>query len=723
VTHGALTRHLTGWLLDVYPDRAGMVVWFLDDDGRRLRLIDPFHPTFYISGPRSALAAALRLVHRSRLPVEIRRVERRELGSPEPIPVVEVAVHEPNRFPTLVRTLLRQCDQVQCYHVDVSLPQRYFYDRGLFPLARCEADATPEGLMQSIHATDSPWDTDYVTPPLTLLELTLDGSSPNPNHGGAFNLVVRVDGEERSLEGDTNAELVRRLDEVLHRDDPDVLLTDWGDSYLLPRLLDVADRLQIPLALNRERSRAVDVRPPRSFFSYGRILANAGARLLYGRLHLDRHNSFILSETGLAGLIEQARVAKVPLQHMARTTTGTGITSMQLEAAHREGILIPYRKREPEEFKSALELLQTDHGGLVFAPVLGYHDHVGELDFASMYPTIMTRFNISPETVNCACCAHDPAARVPESGHHTCRRREGLVPRVLRPLLEKRARYKRQMATAGDPATRSGLDQRQIALKWLLVVSFGYLGYKNARFGRIEAHESVTAYSREVLLQAKETAEAGGYRMLHAIVDALWLHKPGATRADYEELARAITARTGLPIVLEGVYRWIGFLPSRVNPRMPVPNQFVGVFENGTMKIRGLEVRRSDAPGVVKRAQGDLLRCLAKAHSAAELRTRMPEALAIIRAYRAYLREGCVRLDELVIATSVSQDPREYQHRTRTALAAHDLLAHGVDSNPGRRSTTSSPMRPRPWRRIGSGPPPRWTAPAGTIPRPMTICW
>jgi DNA polymerase-2 len=398
---------------------------------------------------------------------------------------------------------------------------------------------------------------------------------------------------------------------------------------------------------------------------------------------VDRQNSFIAAEAGLAGLIEQARVAKVPLQHMARTTTGTGITSMQLEAAHREGILIPYRKHEPEEFKTAWELLQTDQGGLVFAPILGYHDHVGELDFASMYPTIMTRFNISPETVNCSCCVHDPAARVPEIGHHTCRRRQGLVPRVLVPLLEKRARYKRLMAAAVDPHTRYLLDQRQTALKWLLVVSFGYLGYKNARFGRIEAHESVTAYSRDVLLQAKETAEAGGFRMLHAIVDSLWLHKPAATRCDYEELARAITARTGLSIVLEGLYRWIGFLPSRVNPRMPVPNQFVGVFETGAMKMRGLEVRRSDAPPIVKQAQADLLHCLAEARSVAELRALVPEALEIIRAYRAYLREGCARLDELVIAKSVSQDPREYQHRTRTAIAAHDLLAHGVRLQPG----------------------------------------
>ena len=167
------------------------------------------------------------------------------------------------------------------------------------------------------------------------------------------------------------------------------------------------------------------------------------------------------------------------------------------------------------------------------APIAGYHENVGELDFASMYPAIMARFNVSPETVNCACCVHDPIARVPEIKHHTCRQREGLVPRTLEPLLHKRAQYKHQLAMTADSATRWVLDQRQTALKWLLVVSFGYLGYKNARFGRIEAHESVTAYSRDILLQAKESAEAAGFRLLHAIVDSLWLHKPGAIRAEY----------------------------------------------------------------------------------------------------------------------------------------------------------------------------------------------
>ena len=38
-------------------------------------------------------------------------------------------------------------------------------------------------------------------------------------------------------------------------------------------------------------------------------------------------------------------------------------------------------------------------------PPIGLHTRVAEVDFASMYPTIMAIHNISPETVNCSCCA------------------------------------------------------------------------------------------------------------------------------------------------------------------------------------------------------------------------------------------------------------------------------------------------------------------------------
>jgi DNA polymerase-2 len=61
----------------------------------------------------------------------------------------------------------------------------------------------------------------------------------------------------------------------------------------------------------------------------------------------------------------------------------------------------------------------------------------------------------------------------------------------------------------------------------MLVTCFGYLGYKNARFGKIEAHEAVTAYGRDKLLCAKEIFEAAGFTVLHGLTDCLWVQKPG----------------------------------------------------------------------------------------------------------------------------------------------------------------------------------------------------
>ncbi|SPP64176.1 DNA polymerase domain-containing protein [Nitrospira lenta] len=212
-----------------------------------------------------------------------------------------------------------------------------------------------------------------------------------------------------------------------------------------------------------------------------------------------------------------------------------------------------------------------------------------------------------------------------------------------------------------------------------MVVSFGSLGYKNARVERIESHEAVTAYSREVLLRAKEIAESQGFRFLHAIVDSLWLQKRGPGRDAYDRLVADIRAQTQLPIVVEGLYRWISFLPSRVNPRMPVHNQFVGLFDNGRMKVCGLEVRRSDAPLIVKRFQSEMV----QRQTIAELRIRIPEIEALTEDYCRYLREGRASIGEVVIGKRLTQVPEDYRHATHTSIAAKELQRRGVPVQPG----------------------------------------
>lgn len=666
-----------GWLLDATPISRGMLLWMMLEQGEHIFFPVPFRPRFYASGPEMALERIKQRLRQRNFQLALAHTERIELFSGAPYPVLEISVFSPADFFDVVRTVALVKD-IALYNADIPLPQLYFYESGLFPLALCRTTHIPG----RIDLLDSPWATDTPLPPFRILSIELEPEIPAAREGALGALSIEIDGERRVLDGEDPREFLMTFNAVLTRNDPDIILSNRGDDLIFPRLLALSSRLGIPLLLNRTKGKALSSGRDRSFFSYGRTIFRAGSVSLFGRWHLDRKNSFILGEAGLSGLFEQSRVTRIPVQHLARTSTGTGITSMQMAYAVSAGILVPLEKSSAESFRSSLDLIKSDKGGMVFLPRPGFHESVAELDFASMYPSLMATFNISPETVNCLCCTTN---RIPNSTHHLCTRRKGLVPTVLESLLAKRRLYKELKNTTDDPDLKGEYDRRQGALKWLLVVSFGYLGYKNARFGRVEAHECVTALSREKLLQAKEIAENRGYRLLHGIVDSLWLSRPGIDEADCRRLAEEITQETGIPIALEGLYRWIIFFSSTKRERLAVPNRYFGVFRSGERKVRGIEVRRSDTPLFISDTQEKLLDHLAYAHTLQEYRTRIPAARQLLEEAVQEIRQGRVPVARLVIRKRLSKSPESYEKRSFQAIVAQELAARGRSPQPGER--------------------------------------
>jgi DNA polymerase-2 len=351
------------------------------------------------------------------------------------------------------------------------------------------------------------------------------------------------------------------------------------------------------------------------------------------------------------------------------------MSSMQMDRAIKDGTLIPLTKSEPEAYKTALDLLAVDKGGLVFRQPVGAFERVAEIDFASMYPTIMARFNISPETVLCSCCEN---RLVPEANYNVCQRRRGLIPKTLEPLLERRRQYKQLARECDGERGRGKYNSRQAAIKWMLVSCFGYLGYKNARFGRIEAHEATTAYGREKLLRAKEVAEEAGFRVLHALTDSLWIKREDATEHDVRALCDEITRATEVEMGLEGMYDWIAFLPSKVNARRPVAARYYGVFSDGHVKFRGLTCRRSDVPQFVKDSQLEMLAILAKARTLDDRSKLAEEVSAVIKRRMRELESGKVNPRMLLIKRRLTKDLDGYRDETRTAIAARQLSSAGV---------------------------------------------
>ena len=668
-----------GWLLDVYPLHDRMILWVRTAEGKLLRFEDPYRFPIYAAGNRRILENLGEGAVRKGFAAGHSWGRKVEFWSGEEIEVLALEVSDYDRLPALLRKLPTLEDTVSFFNCDIPLAQYYLYIREIFPMGRCAVEH--EGnRVRNIRPLESPWELEYAAPDLSVMELSVEGSHLLPlGQGNA--LAVRCGGKTLVFEPGSQEDLLRELALLLRRHDPDLILSDHGDSFIIPSLLRLSHKWRIPLPLDREPApiRRAIVNHGRSYFTYGQIVYNAPDYPCFGRLHIDRENSFFYSATGFEGIIEAARLAKMPVQRLARRGSGTAISSMQLDRAVQDRILVPWRKGEPEKFKTALDLLVADKGGLTFQPVMGMHDNVAEIDYSSMYPTIMVRHNISAETILCGCC---PGPKVPESGYNICEKREGLVPRTLRPILERR-RYFREKKKAAKGPEKEMYSRKQTALKWLLVVCFGYLGYRNARFGRIEAHEAVTAYGREKLLQAKELSEARGFRVLHGLTDAVWITKPGMTRAEVLDLCAEIGKAADVSIELEGIYKWVVFLPSKVRKDAPVATRYFGAFENGEVKARGLAFRRDDTPPFVKEAQEEMLRLLSASGNSREYREKSAEVREVLAGYLTRLETGDLKKEELLVAKSVRRKVNEYKVENLTSLALKQLDEAGIEIHPG----------------------------------------
>ena len=666
------TREVNGWLLDLYedPDK-GVKLWLIGEDEQRQCFYQDLPLTFYAAGPAPRLRALWRWLSALPDPPSLSRQERKDLFFPDLLPVLAIQVKKPSGLRPLFQQVERAFPDLTYYDADVQVQIHHSARFNTFPMAHCRLEVGPDDYVHNIEVLDSRWDIDPDPVPLRVMSIKLD---KDPRHNQPTRLLVQYRTYAYVLpllDGETPAFWLKT---ALQKHDPDILITDFGDTWLLDFLLESVHHDYEKLPINRDPDRPVTRIREKSYFTYGQVVYRGQQIHLFGRIHIDRTNAMMWSDYSLDGILENARVTSLPIQTSARVSPGTGISSMQMTVALQTGVLVPWHKQQAERPKTALELIHADFGGLAYQPIPGLHRDVGEIDFVSLYPAIMVRCNISPEKTPIT--LDDPPAADP-----------GLIPQTLAPLLEKRIALKQSIASLPPrDARRELFKARASAEKWLLVVCFGYLGYRNARFGRIESHEAVTAGGRDALLLAKEAAEDADYLVLHMYVDGLWVQKEGYKRTeDYQPLLDEIRRRTGIKIALDGIYRWVVFLPSRVDSRVPVPNRYFGVFQDGTIKVRGLETRRHDTSLWVSETQTNLLRHLAQAEDADHLPDYLPGAIELLRQELGRLRRGKIPFEELLVAQKLSRELAKYADPSPAARAAMQLEAIGKPCQPGQR--------------------------------------
>jgi DNA polymerase I len=464
---------------------------------------------------------------------------------------------------------------VQLFNVDVRPDQRFMAEHTIFPCGGETDDRFSPEFSHDLNSIEiNVHDNPVLSPLCSDVEVIHERRE-------------RLTGQTREVLGDLFG-LVESLD-------PDVILMPDADIRI-PEIHKQAQKHGLDMPFSRNgKYRQMD---SRSYWSYGRMEHKESALIPDGRILIDTEQSFVYQEGGLDGVLMAARLSGLSPNLSSRFTPGTLISSYEIYEAVKQGIAVPFRKSDPEMTRHVAALQAADRGGMMFQPVPGICENVYEIDFTSMYPTIIVRSNLSPETIE-----H------PE--------RRGFLPAVLKPLLELRISTKRLKKT--DPRF-AGIDS---VLKWMLVTCFGYTGYKNAKFGRIEVHEGITKRSRDILIRTRDIAEETGFTVLHGIVDCLWVQGSEVGR-----LKQRVEDEIGILTEIEH-FSWIVFQP--MNDGFGAYNRYFGRLEDGSVKVRGIAARRHDTPEIVRSMQGRMLELMATAQSIAELNDKKEEVVNIFR--------------------------------------------------------------------------------------------
>lgn len=668
----------SGWLFDAYARNDKMVFWIRQNNGETIKLEDEWCHPIYVAADDSLLFKQIleseviaKYIANSQIVSKYENLtDSRESA------VLQLRLKDSNSATNVASIIEKKFSfgKIRLYNVDVLPAQTYFYEHGIFPTCYCNITTKEHRLDWQLR--DNVWATDYELPQFNNVHIKVfpkvaQGIIPRyTDKIDHIELQKYLDNEKILINGDSESEIFYKLMNQMTKIDADFVLTDDGDSFTFPYLIERANINGIKLELGREKDDIGLVKPTKegtSYFSYGKIFFKPSTVRLPGRIHIDTNNSFIMAESGLQGLYELARICRMPFHTASRASIGKCMSSLQFYTADKKNVLIPWKPTLAEHVKSLEELLIADRGGMILEPRVGVHENVAELDFVSLYPSIMEKKNISAETVFCECCP-DSKLRVPGlDNYYRCEKRKGLVPTALEILLSKRKIYKKMKNSTNDNELKEIYDARQTAIKWVLVTSFGYLGFNNAKFGRIDAHIAVCAFDRKILIDTIRTAEELGFQVLHAIVDSIWVQKTNNKKDveidSYERLKKAIENKTGFNISLEGMYKWVAFVPSKSNNVVGVPNRYFGVFEDGKLKLRGIEARRHDTPVFFSNYQQLILNVLSEADNISEVKAILPRVKAIFELHLKLLKERKVSLSDLVFTKRISKNYDEYENR------------------------------------------------------------
>ncbi|MEB3759900.1 MAG: DNA polymerase II [Desulfurococcales archaeon] len=350
----------------------------------------------------------------------------------------------------------------------------------------------------------------------------------------------------------------------------------------------------------------------------------------------DVISTYRLSGVFLPFGAQLSQISGLPLDQVMAASVGFRLEWRLLREAKKLGELAPNREERREESYT---------GAVVFKPEPGIHENVAVLDFASMYPNIMVKYNVGPDTLVRPGEDIDPdnVYTAPFVGHRFRKKPDGFFKRSVSKLLDIRRRIKQEMKRYDpDSPLYRLLNERQKAVKILANATYGYMGWTAARWYCRECAESITAWGRTIILKAAEQARKLGLKVIYGDTDSLFVtYDKEKTR----KLIEYVENELGFEIKIDKIYKRVFFTEAK--------KRYAGLTVDNRIDIVGFEAIRGDWSELAKETQFKVIEIILRKGS-------IDEAIDYVRKVIQQLYDKKIDLRKLVIWKTITKRLSEY---------------------------------------------------------------
>jgi DNA polymerase I len=297
------------------------------------------------------------------------------------------------------------------------------------------------------------------------------------------------------------------------------------------------------------------------------------------------------------------------------------------------------------------------------------------MDFASLYPSIISKWNLSYETVR---CPHPQCKSnlVPDTTHWVCKERVGMMGLMIGLLKDVRVKWFKQKSRdqSLSKEERNWYKVVQQALKVFLNASYGVFGAAIFPLYCLPLADSTTAIGRHIIMETITKASQVGMKVVYSDTDSLFLYKP--TKEQIDALSNWADSTFGIDLEVDKRYVFVTFSGRKKN--------YLGVLDSGVVDIKGLMGKKRNTPTFIKSAFTEMTQVLKEVENEHDFIKAKIKIKQIVQNCYTGLKGRKFSLDELTFRVMLSRPLSGYHKTTpQHVKAAKQLAEKGRDVKPG----------------------------------------